>query len=194
MSLCNSSRLAVFAVSLLVVGATGSACAQCVECATEWSGGSVINLGALPGSTYSFALGINDAGQTVGVSGVGGVGAATEWSGGGVINLGALPGSTSSAATGINDAGQTVGYSGVGSDDATEWSGGNVINLGGLPGSFFSDALGINDAGQAVGYSIFPSPPAPEPSTWAMMLLGFAGLGYAGYWRARKGKTGQATV
>jgi PEP-CTERM motif len=23
----------------------------------------------------------------------------------------------------------------------------------------------------------------PEPSTWAMMLLGFAGLGYAGYRR-----------
>ena len=26
----------------------------------------------------------------------------------------------------------------------------------------------------------------PEPSTWAMMLLGFAGLGYAGYRRARR--------
>ena len=25
----------------------------------------------------------------------------------------------------------------------------------------------------------------PEPSTWAMMLLGFAGLGYAGYRRVR---------
>jgi PEP-CTERM motif len=25
---------------------------------------------------------------------------------------------------------------------------------------------------------------APEPSTWAMMLLGFVGLGYAGYRRA----------
>ena len=25
----------------------------------------------------------------------------------------------------------------------------------------------------------------PEPSTWAMMLIGFAGLGYAGYRRAR---------
>jgi hypothetical protein len=27
----------------------------------------------------------------------------------------------------------------------------------------------------------------PEPSTWAMMLVGFAGLGYAGYRRARAG-------
>jgi PEP-CTERM motif len=29
--------------------------------------------------------------------------------------------------------------------------------------------------------------PVPEPSTWAMMLLGFAGLSFAGYRRARKG-------
>jgi hypothetical protein len=28
--------------------------------------------------------------------------------------------------------------------------------------------------------------PVPEPSTWAMMLLGFAGLGYAGYRRRHK--------
>jgi hypothetical protein len=27
---------------------------------------------------------------------------------------------------------------------------------------------------------------APEPSTWAMMVLGFAGLGFAGYRRTRK--------
>ena len=27
--------------------------------------------------------------------------------------------------------------------------------------------------------------PVPEPSTWAMMLVGFAGLGFAGYRRAR---------
>ena len=26
----------------------------------------------------------------------------------------------------------------------------------------------------------------PEPSTWAMMLLGFAGLGFAGYRASRK--------
>jgi hypothetical protein len=29
-------------------------------------------------------------------------------------------------------------------------------------------------------------PAVPEPSTWAMMLLGFAGLGFAGYWRTKK--------
>ncbi len=30
------------------------------------------------------------------------------------------------------------------------------------------------------------TPSVPEPSTWAMMLLGFAGLGYAGFKRTRK--------
>ena len=30
------------------------------------------------------------------------------------------------------------------------------------------------------------SPAIPEPSTWAMMLLGFAGLGFAGYRASRK--------
>jgi hypothetical protein len=28
--------------------------------------------------------------------------------------------------------------------------------------------------------------PVPEPATWAMMLAGFAGLGFAGYWRVSK--------
>ena len=30
-----------------------------------------------------------------------------------------------------------------------------------------------------------PPPGTPEPSTWVMMALGFAGLGFAGYRRAR---------
>jgi len=33
----------------------------------------------------------------------------------------------------------------------------------------------------------------PEPSTWAMMLLGFAGLGFAGY-RQRQKLSGVASV
>jgi probable HAF family extracellular repeat protein len=92
----------------------------------------------------------------------------------------------------INDAGQVVGYSqflvnAVDIDIATEWSDGNIIDLGGLPGSTSSQALAINYAGQIVGYSAGPTPPfVPEPSTWAMMLIGFAGLGYAGYRRAQE--------
>jgi PEP-CTERM motif len=58
--------------------------------------------------------------------------------------------------------------------------------------------VGINDAGQAVGSSNLgslgyaalwsPSHPistVPEPSTWAMMLIGFASLGFAGYRTSR---------
>jgi hypothetical protein len=49
----------------------------------------------------------------------------------------------------------------------------NFYNGGGGGGSFVWDPVAI------------PVQPAPEPSTWAMMLLGFAGLGCAG-WRARR--------
>jgi uncharacterized membrane protein len=69
---------------------------------------------------------------------------------------------------------------------ATEWSGGSVIDLGGLPGSTGSAAGSINDAGQIVGFSVMSVPVVPETSTWAMILVGFAGLGLAGYRRARE--------
>ena len=39
------------------------------------------------------------------------------------------------------------------------------------------------------GVSFAPVAAVPETSTWAMMLLGFAGLGYAGYRRTWKGST-----
>ena len=162
------------------------------EVATEWSHGSVIGLGGLPGSANSDAASINAAGKVVGWSEVGGTSIATEWSGGSVIDLAGLPGSTYSVATGINDSGQAVGYSIVGGAFyATEWSGGSVIDLG--PG----DALSINDAGQVVGWSAFVSPPPstiPKSSTWAMMLLGFAGLGFAGNRRARAGRATRASA
>ena len=75
---------------------------------------------------------------------------------------------------------------------ATEWSAGSVINLGVLPGSVGSDATSINDAGQVVGISSGHPGAIPEPSAWAMMLFGFAGLGYAGYRRARAGRAARA--
>jgi hypothetical protein len=67
---------------------------------------------------------------------------------------------------------------------ATEWSGGSVINLGGLLSFTISEADGINNAGQVVGFS---DGLVPEPSTWGMMLFGFAGLAFAGYRRVKAG-------
>jgi hypothetical protein len=40
----------------------------------------------------------------------------------------------------------------------------------------------VNSTGDYSNYSVSG---APEPATWAMMLLGFAGLAFAGYRRAR---------
>ena len=147
--------------------------------ATEWSDGGVVNLGSLASSTDSVASSINDAGQAVGWSFNNGAFAA-EWNGDTYINLGGLYGFTSFAQD-INAVGQAVGYS-VGSDFyATEWDGDAIVGLGPLPGFASSLANGINDDGQVVGWSFGVAPRVPEPSTWLMMLVGFGGLGLAGY-------------
>lgn len=55
---------------------------------------------------------------------------------------------------------------------------------------------GLNDKGDIVGFYTsasadavigFVGTPVPEPRTWAMMLLGFAGLGFLGYRKVRRG-------
>ena len=44
-------------------------------------------------------------------------------------------------------------------------------------------------------YTLAPPPPTiPEPSTWAMVLLGFAGLGFAGYRKAKGVRTVPSAV
>jgi probable HAF family extracellular repeat protein len=79
-------------------------------------------------------------------------------------------------ANGINDEGTIVG---------TTLGGTGVIYSGGVDTMFdiipstYTDPHGINDTGQIVGdYWV------PEPPTWAMLLVGFAGLGFVGYRRA----------
>jgi hypothetical protein len=89
MSNWKSFGLAVFAVVCLLGETTGSAHAQRIICATEWSGSRVINLGSLSDSLFSEAYGINGTGQAVGDADFGAGEYATEWSGNRVIlNMG----------------------------------------------------------------------------------------------------------
>jgi PEP-CTERM motif len=62
-----------------------------------------------------------------------------------------------------------------------------TLNKGLLQGSYVVAFLDSTNATANSG-AIFETgntPGTPEPSTWAMMLLGFAGLGFAGYRKAR---------
>ena len=63
-----------------------------------------------------------------------------------------------------------------------------VINLGAVSGVadlIFSYDLVATGAG-GYGMDLAFGGAVPEPSTWAMMVIGFAGLGYAGYRRRHK--------
>jgi hypothetical protein len=61
-------------------------------------------------------------------------------------------------------------------------TGGTAVNI-------YHDVPGYYEQASDGGFGgpgIFTLTAVPEPSTWAMMLLGFAGLGFAGYRRTRK--------
>ena len=55
----------------------------------------------------------------------------------------------------------------------------DVVDAMTVTGPHGSDATGVSNS--------FVETTIPEPSTWVMMLLGFAGLGFAGYRSSRKG-------
>ena len=106
------------------------------------------------------------------------------------------------SASGINDAGQVVGSYVTGDLATSDWMLHGFLYSNGVystldyPGAISTGIAGINNLGEMIGsystgqnsFSFLHSEIAlstPEPSTWAMMLIGFAGLGYAGYRRAR---------
>lgn len=129
-----------------------------------WKNGAAIDLGFLPGGTYSCAYGINDAGQVVGGSslvdrqGVFSYHAFLWDSATGMHDLGTLDGRSSSVAYAINSAGQVVGkagditYYGVAypfrwTPSAARATTGTMVALGALSGL----ATGVNDSGDVVG-------------------------------------------
>ena len=118
---------------------------------------TVIDLGTLDGTSYSWARGINDAGQVVGYTSTTAdeVGHAfiTGPNGMGMRDLGTLSEIPYSWALGINDAGQVAGYSppkGHPHAFITGPDGMGMRDLGTLGGTY-SYAYGINEAGQVVG-------------------------------------------
>lgn len=107
---------------------------------------TIADLSTLPGANSSSALGINDAGQVVGISG----GRAFLWnSNTGMQNLSTF-GRNVSRALGVNNAGQVVGeFDGR----AFLWDSSSGIQDLGTLGGNFSAALAINNAGQVAGIS-----------------------------------------
>jgi hypothetical protein len=65
----------------------------------------------------------------------------------------------------------------------------SVINLGSNLGPDIDLTFGYNlvaDGSGGFGFDFAVGGAVPETSTWTMMLVGFAGLGFAGYRASRK--------
>lgn len=122
--------------------------------------GRVQALQGLPGLT-SRALGLNDKGDIVGVTGSGRLQGLLWPAKGAVIPLGTLPGAAGSEAASINERGQIVGFA---SDvdgvrhrtRAVMWApdGESIQDLGALFPKGTSRARDINDSGEVVGTSV----------------------------------------
>jgi probable HAF family extracellular repeat protein len=152
-----------------------------------YSGGTYITLNDPHGTNGTYAEGINDRGQIVGVYSDGNLHAFL-YSNGVYTTLS----DPLQRGQGINNIGQIVGFDIL-------YSNGVFITLDGPLGTG-ANAQGINDRGQIAGWyqangsieGFIATPSVPEPSTWAMMLIGFAGLGFVAYRRTKKGAAVQS--
>ena len=120
-----------------------------------------------PGSDYTVAFGLNNAGVVVGSSNfASGLRAFRFIRGIGAVDLGTLPGDANSAAFAVNNGGKATGYSsGPWGIRAVVWTSNNSIQLlPALAGSNSSRGLAINDPGEVVGVSEIAG--APHAVRW----------------------------
>jgi len=106
-------------------------------------------------------------------------------------------GSTFTQALGVNNLGEIVGFYVDGSGVQHGYiDNGGVFTSFDPPDSASTTINGLNDKGDIVGFYTNPKTdtvdgfvgtPVPEPSTWAMLLAGFAGLGFLGYRKTLRG-------
>jgi probable HAF family extracellular repeat protein len=118
----------------------------------------VVDLGTLPGGSFSAALAVNERVEVAGQSD----GRAVMWRGGRIIDLG-TPAGTGSVALDISELGEVVGYRQVGDGfRAFRWQAGELVDLVPLPGDTSSFALAVNDRGEVVGFG----DPSSRPVRW----------------------------
>ncbi|MDX8141435.1 hypothetical protein OG205_09750 [Lentzea sp. NBC_00516] len=138
---------------------SAAACAALGTTATPaYAAPTIVDLGTLPGGSYSTAFAINDAGAAVGWSDAAdGRTHAVRWfPPGRIVDLGTLPGGGSSMAFAVNNAGVVVGQANAANGDlhAVRWDSQGVISdLEALPGHARSMAIEINQAGEIIGRS-----------------------------------------
>ena len=153
----------------------------------------------VPGATSTTTTAINNLGWIAGTDVAGGVTEAFIEKGG-TFRLFAVPGAMSTSFFGLNDEGIAVGdyVNSLGETNGLVFNTvlDTFISLNDPNGILGGTTLNsINDEGQIVGFYVDPAgntdgllaiPSAiPEPATWGMMLLGFTGLGFAGYRASR---------
>jgi hypothetical protein len=159
------------------------------------SGGVFTPVAGLPTNINNQAVGLNNSGEIVGFYQPTTATSLGYLDDGGTITTIDPFGSTFVSANGINDKGDIVGtYLNVnGNTDGFIWTPSDGYTSFSIAGAPTTDINSINNKGDIVGFYVnaagsnigFVGSPVPEPSTWAMMLLGFAAFGFLGYRKMR---------